>query len=66
MEGYLGQVHRSRSENVHWDVPLTSACSESLVYGPAKEQTQEYDVGCFLSVCGFVIYIMSRITPDAD
>ncbi len=31
--------------------------SESLVYideyGPAKEETQGYDVGCFQSICGF-------------
>ena len=49
MEGYLGQGHKSkvkvtRSKNVHWDAPLTS---ESLVYRPAKEEIQEYDVGCF-------------------
>ncbi len=45
MEGYLGQVCRSRSKvkvtrskNVHWDVPFTS---ESLVYGSAVEETRE-------------------------
>ncbi len=53
VEGYLGQVHMSRSRgqnNVSWDVPLTS---KSRGYGPAKEETQEYDVGCFQSVCVF-------------
>ncbi len=39
-----------RSKNVHLDVPLTS---ESLFYGPAKEEAQEYNVGCFQSICGF-------------
>ncbi len=44
MEGYLGQVHRSRSyvkcqghevkKKVHWDVSL-------------KRKTQDYDAGCF-------------------
>ncbi len=28
-----------RSKSVHWDIPLTS---ESHVYRPAKEETQEY------------------------
>ncbi len=62
MEGYLGQVHRSRSKvkvtrskNVSWDIPLTF---KSRVYGPAKEETQEYDVECFQSICSFLnIYI---------
>ncbi len=35
---------------MHWDIPLTS---DSLVCGPAEE-TQEYDVGCFQSECGFL------------
>ncbi len=30
--------------NVHLDVPLTS---EILIYGPPKEEAQEYDVGVF-------------------
>ena len=42
MEGYLGKGHEVK--NGHCDVPLTS---ESLVYGPAKEGTQKYDMGCF-------------------
>ncbi len=41
MEGYLGRGQRSR---LGWVVSLTS---ESLVNGPAKEETQEYDVVCF-------------------
>ncbi len=39
-----------RSKNVSWDVPLTF---KSHVHGPAKEETQEYDVGCFQSICVF-------------
>ena len=38
---------------VHWDIPLSS---ESLVCGPVKEETEEYDVGCFQSVCVFLLY----------
>ena len=58
VEGYLGQVRRSkvkvtRSNNVHWDTPLTS---ESLVCSrPAKQETHEYNVGCFQSVCVFFV-----------
>ena len=37
-------VHYVMVKNVHFDIPLTY---ESLVYGPAKEETQEFDVGCF-------------------
>ncbi len=52
----MGQGHRSkvkvtRSQIVYWGVPFAS---ESLVYGPAREETQEYNVGCFQSVCGFI------------
>ena len=31
---------------------------KSHVYGPAKEETQEYDVGCFQSICVFSSYKM--------
>ena len=54
-----------RSKNVHWHIPLTS---ESHVYGHAKEGTQEhnwqeYDVGCFQSVC---IFFSIVIPVDGD
>ncbi len=63
VEGYLGQGHRSkvkvtRSQNVHFDILLASG---SLDCGPAKEETQEYDVGCFQSVCGFISYTFNSI-----
>ncbi len=56
----MGQCHRlkakvTRSKNVSWEVPLTS---KSHVYGHAKEETQEYDVGCFQSVCVFFSFRM--------
>ena len=46
-----------RSKNVRLDVPLTS---ESLFYGPAKEEAEEYNwweyhVGCFKSICGIFL-----------
>ena len=67
VEWYLSRVDRSRSKlnvtgskNVHWNVQLTS---ESLVYGHAKEDAQEYnwqedDVGCFQSVCSFSVTVL--------
>ncbi len=45
-----------RSKNVSWDVPLTF---KSRVYGPAKEETQEYDVGVFKAYVVFFLYIQS-------
>ena len=47
----------TRSKNVQWDIPLTS---EGLVCGPAEEETQEYDVGCFQSVCAFFLILHSK------
>ncbi len=43
MEGYLGQ--RSQGPK----------CSLESSIGPEKEETQEYDVGCFQSVCSFIL-----------
>ncbi len=75
LDGYLGQVYRSRptvkatrSQNVHWDFSLTS---ESLVYGPAREETQDfdrgdYDVGCFQSVCGFIQYVIIALLSFSE
>ena len=58
---FRGQGHRSkvnvmRSKNVGEVVSLTF---ESLFNGPAKEETQEYDVGCFQSICVFYNNIIS-------
>ncbi len=40
--------------------------SGAVVYGPAKEETQEYyweeyDVGCFQSVCHFIFDMLGNI-----
>ncbi len=51
MDGYRSKVKVHEVKNVHRDIPLTS---ESLVCGPGEEETQEYDVGCFQSVCVFL------------
>ncbi len=68
MEGYLGQVCRSRSwvkcqghevKNVYWEVSLTS---ESIVMMDLpKKKTREYDVGCFQSMCSFIISVFADI-----
>ncbi len=49
-ERFIGQRFRSRGKNGNQDIPLTS---ESIVDGPAKEETQEYDVRCFQSIFFF-------------
>ena len=58
VEGYLGQGHRSRSQGQKMFIGMFHLTFDSLVYGHAKEDTQEYDwpeydVGCFQSICVF-------------
>ncbi len=58
MEGYLGQVCRSRvkvmkSKNVHSDIPLTY---ESLVYGPADEETWGVFIAYAVSLLKFLFF----------